>query len=319
MDGAALLDIRGLTAGYPDGTTVLRDVSLQIRPKEILCVIGESGCGKSTLLNAILRLPGRVVIDEGEILYKGNDLCAMDKKQLRAVRGTGIGVVYQEPGASLDPIRRIDAQFYDALRAHGKITKQESRKKAKALLAAMNLDDPARVLESCPVQLSGGMNQRAAIALAMVLSPDVLLADEPTSALDVTVQAQIVSELIRLRDHFGTALLLVTHNMGIVAKAADTVAVMYCGKVIEYGTREEVLQTPAHPYTRALMDAIPKLDGTPPKGVPGSCPKQFPGEGCAFAGRCPNCAHGCEAEMLTPVHLSRDHWALCGSVSLPNL
>jgi len=319
MDGTALLDICGLTAGYPDGTSVLRDVSLQIRPKEILCVIGESGCGKSTLLNAILRLPGRVVIDEGKILYRGKDLCAMDKKQLRAVRGTGIGVVYQEPGASLDPIRRIDAQFYDALRAHGKITKQESRERAKTLLAAMNLDDPTRVLESCPVQLSGGMNQRAAIALAMALSPDVLLADEPTSALDVTVQAQIVSELIRLRDHFGTALLLVTHNMGVVAKAADTVAVMYCGKVVEYGTREEVLQTPAHPYTRALIDAIPKLDGAPPKGVPGSRPEHFSGEGCAFAGRCPNCARDCEAERLTPVYLSRDHWVRCGSASLPKL
>lgn len=319
MDGTALLNIRGLTAGYPDGTIVLRDVSLQIRPKEILCVIGESGCGKSTLLNAILRLPGRVVIDEGKILYKGNDLCAMGKKELRGLRGAGVGVVYQEPGASLDPIRRIDAQFYDALRAHGKITKQESHEKAEALLAAMHLDDPARVLESCPVQLSGGMNQRVAIALAMSLSPDVLLADEPTSALDVTVQSQIVSELIRLRDEFGTALLLVTHNMGVVAKAADTVAVMYCGEVVEYGTREEVLQTPAHPYTRALLDAIPKLDGTPPKGVPGSRPNHFSGEGCAFAGRCPSCVCGCEAGRPTPVHLSGDHWALCSSVSLPNL
>ena len=319
MDGSALLDICGLTAGYPDGTTVLRDVSLQIHPKEILCVIGESGCGKSTLLNAILRLPGRVSVESGEILFKGRNLCTMDKKELRAVRGGDIGVVYQEPGASLDPIRRIDAQFFDAQRAHGKIAKAESREKAETLLSAMNLDDPARILESCPAQLSGGMNQRVAIALAMALSPEVLLADEPTSALDVTVQAQIVSELIRLRDDYGTALLLVTHNMGVVAKAADTVAVMYCGKVVEYGSCAEVLKVPAHPYTRALLEAIPKLDGTPPKGVPGSRPKHFDGNGCAFASRCPHCGGNCQADTLTPVHLSGDHWALCGSVSLPNL
>ncbi|MGI5978305.1 MAG: ABC transporter ATP-binding protein [Oscillospiraceae bacterium] len=319
MDGTALLDIRQLTAGYPDGATVLRDVSLKIHPKEILCVIGESGCGKSTLLNAILRLPGRVEIQSGEILFQGRDLREMDKKALSAVRGTGIGVVYQEPGASLNPIRRIDAQFYDALCAHGKITKTESREKAERLLAAMDLNEPARILKSCPAQLSGGMNQRVAIALAMALSPDVLLADEPTSALDVTVQSQIVEELIRLRDDYGTALLWVTHNMGVVAKAADTVVVMYCGKVVEYGMREEVLRTPAHPYTRALLEAIPKLDGTPPKGIPGSRPRHYDGRGCAFAGRCPHCGGNCHADTLAPVHLGGDHWALCGSVSLPNL
>lgn len=304
-----LLNIENLTAGYPDGSTVLRNVSLQIRPGEILCVIGESGCGKSTLLGAILRLPGRVAVEDGALSFAGRDLLAMNKKELRQVRGTGIGVVYQEPGASLDPIRRVDAQFYDALRAHGKITRTGSREKALALLAAMRLPDPPRILESCPVQLSGGQKQRVAIALAMALSPRLLLADEPTSALDVTVQAQIVSELMRLRDETGAGILLVTHNMGVVARMADSVAVMYGGRVVEYGPREKILSAPEHPYTRALMDAIPKLDGTLPKGIPGRRPKVFPAEGCVFAGRCdsPHCSgSGCEAAQV-----SDGHWTLC--------
>lgn len=312
MEERALLDIRRLTAGYPGGSAVLRNVSLRIPPKEILCVIGESGCGKSTLLNAVLRLPGRVLIEDGELLFQGQNLLTMSQKKLRAVRGSGIGVVYQEPGASLDPIRRIDAQFWDALRAHGKITKKQSREKAQSLLANMHLPDPARILDSCPVQLSGGQKQRAAIALAIALEPALLLADEPTSALDVTVQSQIVDELIRLRDDFGTALLLVTHNMGVVAKAADSVAVMYCGEVVEYGTRAEVLRSPAHPYTRALLSAIPKLDGSAPKAVPGSRPKHFSGSGCAFADRCPRRVAACETKRQTPIYLSGSHWTLCG-------
>lgn len=308
-----LLDIHHLSVKYPDGQDVLHDVSLHLRTGEIICVIGESGCGKSTLLNAILQMPGRVEITGGEIKFSGRDLCTFKREALRQVRGAGIGMVFQEPGASLDPIRKIGTQFFDTLRAHGKISRRQSDEKAVELLAEMGLADPQRILKSCPVQLSGGMNQRVAIALSMALGPDVLLADEPTSALDVTVQAQIVDALLKLRRQFGTSLLVVTHNMGVVAKMADKVAVMYGGRIVEYGNREAFLTAPAHPYTRALIAAIPKLDGTPPEGVPGQKPKNFPAQGCAFASRCPYAADDCLTREMKPQWISDEHWTLCGA------
>ncbi|MDD2458086.1 MAG: ABC transporter ATP-binding protein [Eubacteriales bacterium] len=260
IDQVGLLDIEHVFVKYPCGKDVLWDVSLRLQEKEILCVIGESGSGKSTLLQAILRMPGKVEITQGAIQFAGQDLCALEGEALRKVRGTGIGMVFQEPGASLNPIRKIGVQFYETLRAHGRISRRQADEKARNLLSVLDLADPERILRSCPVQLSGGMNQRVAIALAMALKPAVLLADEPTSALDVTVQAQIVAELKNLRAQFGTSILVVTHNLGVVAKLADTVAVMVGGQVVEYGSRDTVLGSPSHPYTRALLAAVPKLE-----------------------------------------------------------
>ncbi|MCI2105445.1 MAG: ABC transporter ATP-binding protein [Intestinimonas sp.] len=306
-----LLDIHHLSARYPCGTAVLHDVSLHMHSGEIVCVIGESGCGKSTLLRAILRMPGKVDITKGQILYRGTDLCTLSSSRLRQIRGAGIGMIFQEPGASLDPIRRIGTQFYETLRAHGHITRAQAEQTACALLLRLELSDPQRILKSCPVQLSGGMNQRVAIALAMALHPDVLLADEPTSALDVLVQAQIVNELLRLRNEFGTGILLVTHNMGVVAKMADKVAVMYGGRIVEYGYRDSILTTPSHPYTKALMEAIPRLDGTPPRGLPGRACRKFPQEGCAFAPRCPHAQPDCLSRTMGPIPIYGEHWTLC--------
>lgn len=311
MEHYGLLDIKNLSVRYPEGESVLHNVSLHMHPGEIVCVIGESGCGKSTLLNAVLRMPGRVDVLSGSVLYRGEDIMTCAPERLRQIRGAGIGMVFQEPGASLDPIRKIGAQFYDAMRAHSKISKKQAMEKAEVLLPRLNLPDAKRILNSCPVQLSGGMNQRVAIAIAMALHPDVLLADEPTSALDVTVQAQIVDELLRLRDEFGTGILLVTHNIGVVAKMADKVAVMYGGRVVEFGYRDSVLKAPAHPYTRALISAVPKLDGTPPVGVPGHRPEHFSAEGCAFAPRCKNAAAECGTKELCALPVREEHWTLC--------
>lgn len=314
MESVELLKVTSLSVKYPDAKTpTLRDVDLALRSAEITCVIGESGCGKSTLFHAMMQLPGRVEITEGGVCFRGKDLRNMTKQELREMRGRGIGVVFQEPGASLDPIRKIRAQFYEAMRAHNKkVTKEDAGEKAASILSSMEFKDPERILNSCPAQLSGGMNQRVAIALAMALDPDVLLCDEPTSALDVTVQAQIVEELIRLRDRFHTCIFLITHNMGVVAKMADYVAVMYGGRMVEYGTKEEVLQYPAHPYTRALLEAIPALDGTPPKGIPGRRPDKFVEEGCAFAPRCACSSQECAGCSMEKIHLSENHWTLCG-------
>ena len=313
MEHKGLLDIHHLCVRYPYGDEVLHDVSLHMHSKEIVCVIGESGCGKSTLLNAVLRMPGRVDITQGKILYRDRDLCTMPVNELRQLRGARIGMVFQEPGASLDPIRKISTQFYETIRAHQHIKKKEALTQAALLLLKLDFADPERILKSCPVQLSGGMNQRVAIALAMALRPDILLADEPTSALDVTVQAQIVEELLRLRTEFGTGILLVTHNIDIVSRMADKVAVMYEGRIVEFGYRESVLQAPAHPYTRALMSAIPKLDGTPPVGIPGRRPKKPALSGCAFMPRCPYAESRCAKQEMSCIPVHGEHWTLCNA------
>ncbi|MCQ2452780.1 MAG: ABC transporter ATP-binding protein [Oscillospiraceae bacterium] len=313
MESTELLEVSGLTVRYPGAKTrTLRDVDLTLKKGEITCVIGESGCGKSTLFHAILQLPGRVKLEKGSVTYHGRELQAMSKSELRAVRGSGIGVVFQEPGASLNPIRKIFVQFYEAMNAHGKVTKQEVRDKAASILTTLEFPDPDRILNSCPAQLSGGMNQRVAIALAMALDPDVLLADDPTSALDVTVQAQIVEELIRVRDAYQTSIFMITHNMGVVNRMADKVAVMYGGRIVEYGPKSVVLKNPAHPYTAALLRAIPKLDGQPPIGIPGKRPDSFVEKGCAFAPRCPYARESCRAEDLQKRIVCEGHWTLCG-------
>ncbi len=259
----ALLELKNLSVRYPDGRdVVLQDVELALHAGEITCVIGESGCGKSTLFHTVLQLPGRVRITGGSVAFAGKNLQNLSLRELQEIRGTGIGAVFQEPGASLDPIRKIHRQFYDVLHAHDRgIRKAEARSRAAVLLRSMEFADPDRILDSCPVQLSGGMNQRVAIALAMVLEPKLLLADEPTSALDVTTQAQVLRELLILRERYGTAMLLITHNMGVVAKMADRVAVLQGGRIVEYGSRREVLGQPRHPYTRELLAAVPRLVG----------------------------------------------------------
>jgi len=311
VEHIGLLDVHHLTVEYPNGERILQDVSLHIHEGEIVCVIGESGCGKSTLLNAILQMPGQLDIVEGEILFHGQNLRALPREDVRRLRGSGIGMVFQEPGASMDPIRRIGSLFYETMRAHSPISRREALRQAEELLRRLHLQDARRILDSCPVELSGGQKQRVAIALAMALRPDILLADEPTSALDVTVQAQIVEELMALRDEFGTALLVVTHNMGVVSRMADKVAVMYGGRIVEYGYRKDVMTAPAHPYTRALMDAIPRPDGTPPKAVPGARTKKEFSYPCPFLDRCPYVHTECRTRKAEKIPIHGEHWTLC--------
>ena len=313
MKQEKILEIGSLTVQYPDSEKmILRNINLDLYAGEITCVIGESGSGKSTLLQSVLQLPGKVKIAEGKLLFEGKNLPDLPKDRLRRVRGTGIGVVFQEPGASLNPIRKIYKQFYDAVHAHDKkVSKSGVRQKATSLLKSMEFTDPERILDSCPAQLSGGMNQRVAIALAMILDPRLLLVDEPTSALDVTVQAQVVNEVLQLREKYGTSILFITHNMGVVAKIADQVAVMYGGQIVEYGLKEEVLYHPVHPYTKALLAAIPKMDGKLPKGIYGRKPDEFPEKGCVFASRCPYAYEVCTQSQVKKQEFGNGHWAMC--------
>ena len=310
--GRALLEIRNLQIAY-EGAPVVEDVSLSMAPGEILGVVGESGCGKSTLLGAVLRILGSGWrVSGGEIRFEGRELLSMGSRELRRLRGERLGAVFQNPGDSLNPSRRIRTQFEEALRAHRNVSRAQAREIAAEMMGRLHLDHGRELLEAYPFQLSGGMNQRVALALAMVMEPALLLADEPTSALDVTVQAQVIREMLSMRAQFGTAILIVTHNMGVVAHMADRVAVMYAGRVVEYGNRDQVLHSPAHPYTRSLLRAIPDFSGQLPRGLPGAPPPFGRREtGCAFAPRCPLAAPRCRGEAPALRAVAPGHWAAC--------
>ncbi len=311
MERASLLEVNQLSVKYQTGESVLKSVSFSVEPNEITCVIGESGCGKTTLLNTILRMSKKIEITAGEVLYHDLNLEHMTRNETRPIRGAGIGMIFQEPTASLDPTRKIKTLFYETLRAHQKISRKAAYRKAYDILSNMGFNDVDEVLRSYPVQLSGGMNQRVAIGLAMSLEPDLLLADEPTSALDVITQSQLIDELLKLRKTYGTSLLLVTHNMGVVRRMADKIAVMYGGRIVEYGRCEKVLGNPRHPYTRALLEAIPRLDGIPPKTIPGNRIESIDHEGCAFSARCTKATTACNEKMGQKKVIDQDHWTLC--------
>lgn len=242
------------------GRPAVRDVSLTLHKGEILGIVGESGSGKSTLLNAAMGLLGRDgLVTRGDIFYGGKNLPDLKERELRTIRGAEIGMIFQDAAASLCPIRTIGSQIYESVAAHRRVTKQEVREKALALFEKLRFPDGKRIWDSYPFELSGGMSQRVAIAMAMLLEPPVLLADEPTSALDVSIRRQVVQELLQLRQLYGTAILLVTHDIGVVSAMADTVLVLHDGLVMEYGPAAQVLTAPQNDYTKTLLAAVPRL------------------------------------------------------------
>ena len=242
------------------GQPAVEDVSFHLSPGEILGIVGESGSGKSTLIKAAMGLlgsEGRVT--GGSIRYKGNDLTALPKKELRKLCGPELGYIFQSAGSAFCPIRTVGAQLYEAMGEHGRISKAVFEERALDMLARLGFEDGKRILKSYPFELSGGMQQRVGIAAAMLLKPSVLLADEPTSALDVTLQKQVVEEMRMVRDTFGTAIVLVAHNLGVIGAMADNVLVLKDGKTVEYGKTGDVLTNPQADYTRALLAAVPRL------------------------------------------------------------
>lgn len=254
-----LLRAEHLTICY-EGTPVVQDVSFELNEGEILGIVGESGSGKSTIVRAIMGLLGNEgVITEGEIWYKGENLAAMTEKQLRRYRGSEIGMVFQDCGASFCPVRTIGNQLYEAVREHEKISRAQVEKRAGELMGKLGLKDYQHVLKSYPFELSGGMNQRVGICAAMMLHPGLLLADEPTSALDVTVQKQVAEELLLMKREFRTAMILVTHNMGLVKKMADRMLVLQNGQVMDYGETEQILSHPESAYTKKLISSVIRL------------------------------------------------------------
>ena len=242
------------------GQPAVEDVSFSLSSGEILGIVGESGSGKSTLIKAAMGLlgsEGRVT--GGSIRYKGRDLTALPQKELRKLCGPELGYIFQSAGSAFCPVRRVGDQLYEMMRAHGPMDKRAFRQQAGALLDRLGLEDGPRILNSYPFELSGGMQQRVGIAAAMLLRPRVLLADEPTAALDVSAQKQVLEELLLVRESFGTAVVLVSHNLGLVAAMADRVLVMRRGEIVEAGETRQVLRQPRADYTRRLLEAVPKL------------------------------------------------------------
>ncbi len=290
-----LLSARGLRTLF-DGVPIVDGVDLDIRAGEVLGLVGESGSGKSMTLRSLLRLirpPGRV---EGTILWRGRDLLGLSEAEMRAVRGREIGMIFQEPMVALNPVLTVGSQIRENLRAHTSLDRRGRHSRAVDLLDLVGIPAPARRASDYPHQFSGGMRQRAMIAIALASSPTLLLADEPTTALDVTIQDQILKLLLRLRETLGMAVVLVTHDLGVVAQSCDRVAVMYAGRIAERGAVAEVFAAPAHAYTQGLLRSVPAADqarrmlrpiagAPPPPGSSATC--------CAFAPRCPYASDAC--------------------------
>lgn len=255
-----LLEFNNITISY-SGSNVVKDVNFSLHTGDILGIVGESGSGKSTIIKGIIGFLGASGrIEEGNIRYKGADIVGMAENEKRKLLGPEIGMVFQDSKSALCPVRTVGAQIYEAIRAHEKVSKKEIRIRAWEIMQKVGLEDSDRVLNSYPFELSGGMNQRVGICIAMMQKPALLLADEPTSALDVTVQKQVVEELKLLRTEYHTAMVIVTHNIGVVRTLADQVMVLKNGEVMEYGITEQVLNAPKHPYTRELMDSVLRLN-----------------------------------------------------------
>ena len=241
--------------------TIVRDISFSLKRGEILGLVGESGSGKTTVIRAAMGLLGNFgTVSRGNIFFDGVNIPDLSAKELRAIRGAGIGMIFQDAGASLCPIRTIGEQVFESLAAHRTVSKAEPRAAALEMFEKLHFRDGERVWESYPFELSGGMNQRAGIAIAMLLHPAVLLADEPTSALDVVVQRQVVQEMLGARNLFGTSIIIVSHDIGVVSSMADTMLVMKEGRAVEYGPTKEIIHDPQEAYTKELIAAVPRLD-----------------------------------------------------------
>ena len=289
-----LLSVERLTTGFDLGrrfTPAVIDVSFALHPGETLCLVGESGSGKSLTALSIMRLvqpPGRIAA--GRILFRGRDLLTRPEAEMQRIRGAEIGLVFQEPMTALNPVFTIGSQIEETLRIHGRADRRSARQKAIDLLEAVSVPEPARRVRDYPHQLSGGLRQRALIAMALACSPALLIADEPTTALDVTIQAQILDLLRDLQRRLGLALLLITHDLGVVAQMADRVGVMYAGRIVEEAPVRTLFADPKHPYTRGLMASMPGgARGGKLAAIPGSVPPlgALP-PGCSFAPRCPH-------------------------------
>ena len=321
MSDAPVLSVRGLTTSFDTERGVVRaieDVSFDVPRGGALGIVGESGCGKSVTSLSVLRLlPESARIEHGQVLFHGRDLVKVSDRELRGVRGAKIAMIFQEPMTSLNPVYTVGSQIVEAIRLHRDVSRRDARTRAVELLKTVGIPDPAARVDAYPHQLSGGMRQRVMIAMALSCEPEVLIADEPTTALDVTIQAQILDLLRRLSRERGMSIVLITHDLGVVAEFVDRVVVMYAGRVVESANVADLFARPLHPYTRGLLRSIPTMGDRPRRlptieGVVPSLSALPPG--CRFAGRCSMRIERCDTEEpelreIATGHASRCHLA----------
>lgn len=302
---------------YGGEVKAVRDVSFEVRKGEILGIVGESGCGKSVTAQCVMRLnpepPG--FFEGGEILFKEKNVLKMANKELRKLRGEDIGFVFQDPMTSLNPTMKVGAQIEEVFLGRTDVTRKEVKEKALEIMKLVGISDVEKRYKQYPHELSGGMKQRVMIAIALVSRPDLVICDEPTTSLDVTIEAQILDLLLELREKLGMSIIIITHDLGVIARMCDRVVVMYGGKIVEKGTAQEVFYDTAHPYTKGLMGSIAKLDTargeklTPIDGTPPDL--FFPPVGCPFAARCEYAMDVCKETPPSCYKISEEHTSYC--------
>ena len=320
MNGQSILEVRDLRVSfstYAGEVQAVRDVSFDLRRGETLAIVGESGSGKSVTAKSIMRLlpEANTLIKGGEILFEEQDILKLSEQQMQKIRGSKIAMVFQDPMTSLDPTMKIERQITESLKIHLGLSGQRARERAVELLTLVGISNPEDRIKQYPHQFSGGMRQRVVIAIALACDPQILIADEPTTALDVTIQAQILELLRELQERLGMSVILITHDLGVVAHTAHRVAVMYAGKVVETGTLRETFYDPQMPYTWGLLASIPLP--TADRGqelipIPGSPPDMLdPPKGCPFTARCPYSMRVCADEVPEYTTFSPEHKAAC--------
>ncbi|MEH6975233.1 MULTISPECIES: ABC transporter ATP-binding protein [unclassified Bacillus (in: firmicutes)] len=301
---------------YGGTVKAVRGVSFDLYEGETFAIVGESGCGKSVTSQSIMQLLPKhsAVITDGSIRFKGKDLCRLPEKEMRAIRGAEISMIFQDPMTALNPTLTVGDQLAEAILQHRDVTKDEAKKAVISMLELVGIPNPKERLKQYPHQFSGGMRQRIVIAMALICEPEILIADEPTTALDVTIQAQILELFKDIQRKTGVAIILITHDLGVVAQTADRIAVMYAGKIAETGTRADIFYHPQHPYTKGLLKSVPRLDLDDADLVPieGTPPDLFsPPEGCPFTARCGYAMEVCERVYPVKTEVSAGHDVCC--------
>jgi len=324
-DTDIVLDIRDLRTFFRLDDTVVKavdGVSFSVCRGETLGIVGESGSGKSVACLSALGLVPRppAYHPSGQVFYRGLDLMHLPERQLASLRGNRVAMIFQDPMTSLNPYLRVSRQLTEVLEVHKAASPKDARRTAIAMLERVGIPDAARRIDNYPHQFSGGMRQRVMIAMALLCEPEVLFADEPTTALDVTIQAQILELIAELQESFGTAVVLITHDLGVVAGTTDRVAVMYAGRIVEEGTTSDIFALPSHPYTRGLLESLPRIDASPSGSlvaIPGLPPDlgHLPA-GCPFHPRCSRVVDRCRAEYPPTVALSTTHSAACFEIEV---
>ncbi len=315
-----VLDVNDLHVSfdtYAGEVKAVRGVTFTLHEGEVLAIVGESGCGKSVTAQTIMKLnpmpPAR--IPQGQVRLGDHDIVKASEKEMQKLRGKEVSMIFQDPMTCLNPTKTVGKQIVEAIRHHRKLSAAEAKEEAIKYLKMVNIPNPEERAKQYPHEFSGGMRQRAMIAMALSCNPKVLIADEPTTALDVTIQAQIMDLLAEIKEETNTAIILITHDLGVVAGMADRVAVMYAGKVVETGTVQDIFYSNAHPYTRALLKSLPSVDATKDQrlvSIPGTPPDLLaPPKGCAFGARCKRCMKICQEEQPPEFTISEGHVASC--------